>query len=132
MGVGAYLLASTLRAVVAQRLVRKLCRDCCVPRTYPASQLTRWGIAAKDLVHLSEAKGCPACSGTGYRGRTTICEIMQMNQSLQQLILQDPARAKIDQVARDNGMRSLFQSGIAKAVAGETSMEEVLRVTSAD
>jgi general secretion pathway protein E len=57
---------------------------------------------------------------------------MQMTQSLQQLILQDPARAKIDQVARDNGMRSLFQSGIAKAVAGETSMEEVLRVTSAE
>jgi len=132
MGVDAYLLASTLRAAVAQRLVRKLCQECCVPRAHSASQLMRWGIRVGDQVRLSEAKGCAACSGTGYRGRTTIYEIMQVTQALQQLILQDPAMAKIEQVARHNGMRSLFETGIAKAMAGETSMEEVLRVTSAD
>jgi general secretion pathway protein E len=132
MGVEDYLLVSTLRAIVAQRLVRKLCTECREARPDSAGLLEHMGLGkqGKEAL-LHEARGCQACGGSGYRGRTSIYEIMPLTTGLQKLILGGATDRKLEEAARSGGMRTLWETGIAKAIAGETSIDEVLRVTSA-
>jgi len=132
MGVEDYLLVSTLRAIVAQRLVRKLCTECRKVRLDSEALLERLGLSEccrGALLH--EAGGCPACEGSGYRGRTTIHEIMPITAALQELILSGATERKLEEAARSSGMQTLLESGVAKSIAGETSVDEVLRATSA-
>lgn len=131
MGVEDYLLVSTLRAVIAQRLVRKLCQRCKKIRPDSAALLARLKLSERFRGNLHDASGCSACSGEGYKGRTTIYEIMSMSQALHELILAEGSDREIERAARENGMNTLLETGIAKCLAGETSLEEVLRVTSA-
>jgi general secretion pathway protein E len=131
MGVESYLLVSTLRAVVAQRLVRKLCIHCRKAKQNSAALLEHLRIVDKKTAVLHEPVGCDACGGSGYRGRTTIYEILQFTPGLQHLVLEGATDSRIEQAARNAGMKTLFEEGLSKALAGETSLEEVLRVTSA-
>jgi general secretion pathway protein E len=130
MGVENYLLVSTLRAVIAQRLVRKLCIHCRRAKKNSAALLRQLQIANTENAVLHEPVGCDACGSSGYRGRTTIYEILQFTAELQRLVLDDATESRIEQAARSAGMKTLFDEGLSKALAGETSLEEVLRVAS--
>jgi general secretion pathway protein E len=132
MGVEDYLLTSTINAVIAQRLVRTLCQHCreeYEPSSgiYARSRLDRFG-SRQDL-RLFRAVGCQSCDETGYIGRTTILELMVMTDSMREVIAEQADSHAILQMARNEGMRSLFEDGVSKVLAGVTTVEEVLRVT---
>ena len=126
MGVPEYLIASTLTGVVAQRLVRCLCPSC--HQSYHAPADLQVSAASDGPALLYRATGCPACDGSGYRGRTTIAETLVVSDSLRRQILNRGDARSIQRVAQQEGMRSMYQDGMAKALAGISSKEEVLRV----
>ncbi|MFN0180798.1 MAG: ATPase, T2SS/T4P/T4SS family [Gemmatimonadales bacterium] len=127
MGMEAYKIGSALRGIVAQRLMRRLCSNCRIPdHDHLPPRLQRY--IPGDVVRF-KAVGCADCAQTGYRGRFGIVEIMVMNQELEQLISSGGTADQIAKEARAAGMRSLFESGVVHVVSGETSVEELLRVT---
>jgi type II secretory ATPase GspE/PulE/Tfp pilus assembly ATPase PilB-like protein len=81
---------------------------------------------------LYTAVGCQACGGTGYRGRTVLHEVMTVSPKLREILLQHPSSSTVEQAAREQGMNSLLETGLAKAAAGVTSLEEVLRVAAVE
>lgn len=127
MGMEPFLVAATLRAVVAQRLVRRLCDACKKPVDYPAevhTQFTAQGLAADG--HFSAA-GCPACRQTGYDGRRGIFEVMKVTDNLQDLIATNPSSADVRKLALQEGMASLLQDGVDRVNRGVTTLEEAIR-----
>ena len=129
MGVEDYLLIATVNAIVAQRLVRKLCPTCREPYEAQAEFLARLGLPGGEPRTLYRAVGCPECGGSGYRGRTTILEILRMSERLRDLILAHAPASELQSVAIAEGMRTMHEHGVIKALAGITSVEEILRVT---
>jgi general secretion pathway protein E len=135
LGVESFLLQSTLRAVIAQRLVRILCERCKIERHLDQARLRadpRYGLlgfSAGDCVH--EPRGCERCSGTGYRGRTGVFEVMEVNEELRNLLGSKIDSKTITRSAAQLGMTTMFEHGIAKCRAGVTSAAEVLRVATA-
>ncbi|MEE8515760.1 MAG: type II secretion system ATPase GspE [Alphaproteobacteria bacterium] len=132
MGVEDYLMTSTVNAIVAQRLVRTLCRTCCqpfeaMPELIEQLNLTRFTDAYTITLH--KAVGCAECNGTGYRGRTTILEALVMSDAIRRLILRRAETAEIEKAAANEGMTTMFEDGMVKALAGITTLEEVVRVT---
>jgi general secretion pathway protein E len=135
MGVEDYLLTSTLNAVIGQRLVRRLCMKC--RESYrPLPAITKRLIFGKDLdekeVMLYRPKGCDACNQTGYKGRIAILEMLVMNDAIRTLVLEHSDARRIEKAAIQSGMKSMAADGSLKALAGETSIEEVIRVTQDD
>jgi general secretion pathway protein E len=134
MGLEPFLVASALRSVLAQRLVRKLCRNCATAAPPPVRPLFEEFAACARPEQVRPAQwlrsaGCPACQGTGYHGRLAIYEMIDVVQQLHEAILQRmPTQAAVD-IARGAGFRSLRQDGLLKAAAGITSVDEVVRVT---
>jgi CheY-like chemotaxis protein len=126
MGIEAYKLASALRGVIAQRLMRKLCVTCKEPSDQPPPERILRFIPAGTPIY--RPVGCPDCSMTGYRGRFSVVEVLTMNIELERLIGAGGTAEKIAEAARANGMRSLFDSGLKHVLAGETSTDELLRV----
>jgi general secretion pathway protein E len=134
MGVESYLIASTVKAVLAQRLVRKLCKHCATPletRVQVRAQF-RDEPFARDAERLSSPKGCPQCRGLGYSGRSTIAELLTVNEKMQRLICENAPDGALEAAARESGMTTMYQCGMTKAWRGETSIEEVARVTRMD
>ncbi|GAB6195026.1 GspE/PulE family protein [Lysobacter xanthus] len=134
MGVEPFLVATPVRAVQAQRLVRRLCRACARPATMGrAIELEATALAAKVLPGLAadwrEPVGCAACMGTGYRGRMGIYEMVPVTEAMQDLIVGRASVNEMKALARSQGHRSLRDDGLLKAWRGETTLEEVLRVT---
>jgi general secretion pathway protein E len=129
MRIESFLVASSLSAVVAQRLVRRLCRDCRTPYAPSPAQLGKLGLAGPPNGPFYAAAGCPNCMDTGYRGRTGIFEILLCDDSIRSLILERSDADGIKSFAVRQGMRTLLASGARKVSAGVTSLEEVLRVT---
>jgi type II secretory ATPase GspE/PulE/Tfp pilus assembly ATPase PilB-like protein/CheY-like chemotaxis protein len=127
IGMEAYKIAPALRGVVAQRLMRRLCLSCRVPMTEDVSDRLKRFIPAGAA--LFSAVGCNECSMTGYRGRFSIVEVLTMNPELERRISEGAAAEKIAEAARAGGMRSLFASGLRHVLAGESTIEELLRVT---
>ncbi len=133
LGVEAFLLQSTLRAVIAQRLVRILCDRCKVERQLTAADLAgdpqyaMLGLGVGETVH--EPGGCEHCSGTGYRGRTGIFEVLETIDQIRELIGSRGDSGSITRVATKAGMTTMFDHGVAKCRAGVTSAAEVHRVT---
>jgi len=133
LGVEGFLLKSTLRAVLAQRLVRILCDRCKVKHTLRASDLAAdpryaaLGFGAGDTVY--EPHGCERCGGTGYRGRTGVFELIEMIGPVRELIASDTDSGTIEQAAVKAGATTMIDDAIAKCRAGVTSAAEVLRVT---
>jgi general secretion pathway protein E len=138
MGVADYLLASSLTAVLAQRLVRRLCA-CAVPAEAAKGLIEKlWhdahggdhGQPVEELAAgLRRPAGCEACRHTGYRGRTSIGEMLVMSDRLRELLVANAGEHAIAQGASASGMTSIYRDGLLKAFSGETTIEEVLRVT---
>ncbi|MBA2628108.1 MAG: type II/IV secretion system protein [Gemmatimonadales bacterium] len=127
MGMEAYKLASALRGVIAQRLMRRLCLACRQPATDAVpDKLSRHVPAGAPLLR---AVGCAECANTGYRGRFSIVEVLTMNPELERRIGAGATADKIAEAARANGMKSLWHSGLRHVLAGESTIEELLRVT---
>jgi type IV pilus assembly protein PilB len=130
MGVPAYLVASSVVAIMAQRLVRVVCQKCKQPYTPSESLLQYVGITSEVAAKATfmKGKGCGHCQGTGYRGRTAIFELMIMSPRLRELTFQGAPTIMLRRTAIAEGMKTLFQDGMAKVLKGITTIEEVLRV----
>ena len=128
MGIEPYLVASSLLGVMAQRLVRKLCLDCREPRRADEGEHQLLGIHDGGVTTIYHPRGCEKCGYTGYRGRTGIYELMLVNDEIQRLIHDSEGEQLLRKAAKDSGMHNLREDGIAKVLAGITSLEEVLRV----
>ncbi len=129
MGVEPYLVASSLEAVLAQRLVRVLCPHCKEEDHSPTVRALKVKLEIAQTVPLFKAIGCRACRQTGYHGRRGIFEMMDMDHEIRQLILQNCSSGQILEVARKNGMRTLSEDGWRLVRSGVTTAEEVMRVT---
>ena len=135
IGVKPYLVASAVRAVMAQRLVRCICRECKEERQPTTRELKMLGdLGAKNIQNMKmyRGRGCSVCSMTGYKGRKGIFEIFMMTEELQRLVFDQRPSAELRALARENGMRSLREDGLLKVASGMTSLDEVLRVTMGD
>jgi general secretion pathway protein E len=129
MGVDDYLLASTLTGVLAQRLVRRLCARCSAPADAVPQLLERLGARKLDLRGMRRKVGCQACRNTGYQGRTTISELLVMTDAMRRRVLERGSDSAIEAAAIEEGMISMRDDGLSKALCGETTIDEVLRVT---
>ncbi len=129
MGVEAYLVASSLVAVLAQRLVRVLCKECREAYTPTAEALAEIGLKSKEEVQVFRAVGCGQCHHTGYRGRVGIFELMLVDDAVRNLVTQNIDAKTIKRTAIQRGMNTLRADGARKVLDGVTSIEEVLRAT---
>lgn len=134
MGVKPFLVSSSIRAVLAQRLIRKICPDCKQPYTPTEAELRALNLLSANLAEarFSKGHGCDRCRGTGYRGRAGIFEIFVVDDEIRHLINEGVPVSKIRQRARDLGMRVLREDGIRKVVSGMTTPEEVISATMGD
>jgi general secretion pathway protein E/type IV pilus assembly protein PilB len=134
LGVKPFLLASALRAVVAQRLVRRICPECRENYVPSAPELHLAGLpaSAAETVRLARGTGCPACHGTGYRGRLGIFEIFLMSDAIRRMIYEHASAARLRARAREDGMHTMREDGIRKVLAGHTTINEVVSVTVGD
>ena len=128
IGVEATLIQSAVSAVLAQRLVRVLCPKCKQAVQLSDDLKQKWGIAAGKNVTIYQEKGCPACNGTGFRGRTGLHELMIFDNSIRELLIGRPSMQTIRQAARKAGMKTLLEAGVGKVLAGITSVSEMQRV----
>jgi type IV pilus assembly protein PilB len=134
MGIQPFLLASSLLAVVSQRLVRKICPKCQVPHEPPVRLVEALGLPASGQAGDAGAAyrrgaGCHSCGRTGYKGRTGVFEVMVADDSIRDLVMAQASSAEIARCAAEHGMRTLWQDALSKVTAGITTIEEVLRVT---
>ena len=129
MGVEPYLVASVLEAVLAQRLVRRICGACRVQDTPSAADLDLLGVTAPPGTRLFRGKGCEECRGTGYRGRMGIYELFPITEDARSLVLRRAPSRDIRQYAISAGMITLRMDGWRRACEGLTTVEEILRVT---
>ena len=134
MGIKNFLIASAVRAILAQRLVRKLCDKCKVPATLNEKELRMLNIDPSQLAesNIMGPGGCEACRDTGYRGRIGIFEIFLVDDEVRHLINQDMSTPQLRRRARELGMRTLREDGIRKVLVGMTSASEVIGVTMSD
>lgn len=139
MEIEPFLIASSVEMIIAQRLVRRLCPDCHQPaeldRDFALSRLTAMGIDVSEIDNIGlarKAKGCESCRGIGYRGRIGIFEILRVDDSLHELIVQRASARAIRQSAVRQGMRSLMESGWEHIKHGRTTFEEVMRYAEPD
>jgi type IV pilus assembly protein PilB len=141
MGVQPYLLTSTIELIIAQRLVRKVCEDCKKPAETGPEMLEISKKALESLhvegeidpklvekMQFYEAPGCDKCSGIGYKGRVGLYEVLRMNNELRKLISGGATMIELQEAAQKNGMVTLEQAGVIKALEGVTTLEEVYRV----
>jgi general secretion pathway protein E len=131
MGLEDYLLAATLKGVLAQRLVRRLCPHCKSPEEMPPALVERFGLdrLAANIVDLPLYRpvGCLECRGTGYRGRRAIAELLLPSRTIDRLIFERANHTAIEQAAAAEGMRPIFDAGLLAVLEGDTTIEEVMR-----
>ena len=132
LGVPPFLLASSLQAILSQRLVRMICEACKEPAEYGPQELDRAGLRPEDCAGatLYRGRGCAACNQTGYRGRTGIFQLLVMDSKLRDLTFHRESTARIRDQAVLNGMRSIQENAVRKVCAGITTVEEVARIMS--
>jgi type II secretory ATPase GspE/PulE/Tfp pilus assembly ATPase PilB-like protein len=144
MGEKSFLIGATVNAIIAQRLVRKVCPYCKKPYTptvemFEEIKKTLSDVSKKELyarlpedmithVQLYKGEGCEKCEGTGYKGRIGLYEILVLDKDTKRMVLENKPADDIEKVAIRNGMISLKADGIIKAIGGKTTIEEVYRV----
>ncbi len=132
MGLEPFLVGSSLVLIVAQRLIRRLCNECKIPTDTPKEALVRLGIlkdTSEDItIYKANPNGCEACNNTGYKGRTAVHELLEVDDDIRKLIIKGGTADDIRELARKKGMRSLYETGLLKVRRGITSLEEVERV----
>jgi type IV pilus assembly protein PilB len=134
MGADPFLVASSLVLSVAQRLVRRPCPRCAAPYDPPDDLLALLALHRSDLAGARpvQGTGCQECGGSGYLGRTAVYEVLEVDAAMRRVLVKDPSEGAIDAQAKEAGMRNLRASALLKAYDGRTTLEEVLRVTTAD
>jgi type IV pilus assembly protein PilB len=134
MGVEPFLTGAAVSAVLAQRLARKLCTHCCEMYTPSVDELLKARVspdvaAASDGMAFYRKRGCPRCNQTGYKGRVGIYQLLVMSEQLEQLAVQKASREELERAAISEGMKTLWDDGLAKVASGLTSIEELARVS---
>ncbi len=131
MGIEPFLVASSLNLVCAQRLVRRICKNCSEPHPTPAPALMQAGFSAEDAstVVPNRGRGCERCNNTGYKGRVGLYEVMEITEELRELILVGASSLELRRKAVDDGMLTLRSSGLRKVKDGVTTIDEVVRET---
>ncbi|MCI2239185.1 Flp pilus assembly complex ATPase component TadA [Paenibacillus sp. TRM 82003] len=131
MGAAPFLVASSLTAAIAQRLVRKPCDSCADGYIPDEDTLALLGLTIEDILDATPLRGtgCPDCGGTGYRGRTAVYEVLEVTPSVRKVLMSTPTESALSEEAARIGMNTLRQSALVKAMRGETTFEEVVRVT---
>ena len=131
LGVAPYLVASTVEAVLAQRLARKVCAQCAVSVPVPSDIRDEMRREGFDCEFVRLAVGCPACRGTGYRGRTGLFELLMVDEEIRETVLRRQGAGPLRRLALEHGMRPLRADGWRQVAAGVTTVDEVLRVVPA-
>ena len=132
MGVERYLITSAVNGVLAQRLVRRLCKSCKAPFPLTDESIQRYGLKPfleKGQTEVYQARGCSECMQTGYAGRTSIHELFPLDETMHRVIMSGADAVTLHATARQQGMITLYEDGLRKVVKGVTSLEEVMRVT---
>jgi len=131
MGIQPFLLSSALLLILAQRLGRRICKECRQPVQGSEEELVPYGHTPQGLTNVTfyRGKGCSTCNFTGMKGRVAIYEVMPVTEALRDMILKNAATADIREQAQRDGMKTLRQSGLMKVIEGTTTVEEILRVT---
>ncbi len=131
MGVERFLVATSVRLICAQRLVRKICIDCKEKVQFSRDTLIQTGFSPAELTRLLtyQGRGCPTCHNSGYKGRTGLCEVLEISADIRQMILNGDHVEDIRRQARNRGMITLRESGLEKIRAGITTVEEVVKET---
>ena len=134
MGVKPFLVSASLRAALAQRLVRSICQNCKQPYTPNASELSILGITEEQAnnTNFMSGAGCAKCSDKGFRGRKGVFEIFVVNSEIEEMIYHNVSIVELRKKAREMGMRSMREDGFRKVLAGVTTLDEVLMVTTAE
>jgi general secretion pathway protein E/type IV pilus assembly protein PilB len=134
IGVKPFLVSTSLRAIMAQRLTRKICSKCKHPYTPDPRELRSLNITAQQAANANFAKGagCENCHGSGYRGRAGIFEIFVSNDEIQRLIYENVGTSRLREKARSLGMRTMREDGLRKVLSGMTTIEEVVSITVGD
>ncbi|HET9358127.1 MAG TPA: type IV-A pilus assembly ATPase PilB [Vicinamibacterales bacterium] len=131
MGIEPFLVASSLNLICAQRLVRRICKNCTEPDPVPAPALMQAGFSAEDAKKVvpNRGKGCEKCNNTGYKGRVGLYEVMEITEEIRELVLVGASALELRRKAVDEGMLTLRSSGLRKIKEGVTTIEEVVRET---
>jgi type IV pilus assembly protein PilB len=133
MGVEPFLITSTVHCVVAQRLLRRICKNCKESYIAEPEVLEEMGLKSTgEPVTLYKGKGCKTCSDTGYKGRMAIHEVMILNDEFKKGVLQRKSASELKKLAREGGMQTLRECGVQKVLKGMTAVEELFRVAQAD
>jgi type IV pilus assembly protein PilB len=134
MSVKPFLVASSIQAVIAQRLIRRICDTCKHEINMPEEVFRDMGVSPEDYADAAFYKGagCDRCSDSGYRGRTAIHEIFVMDSELRKMVIRAESTLRLKRAARQRGMRTLRLDGWEKVLLGHTTAEEVMRITQMD
>ncbi len=131
MGIEPFLVATSVHLICAQRLVRRICKDCAEPFDVPPQTLIEEGYTPEEAktVQIMKGKGCATCNKTGYKGRTGLYEVMEVDDEIRELVLVGASALELKKKAIERGMITLRRSGLIKVASGQTSLEEVARET---
>ncbi|HYY68394.1 MAG TPA: type IV-A pilus assembly ATPase PilB [Terriglobales bacterium] len=131
MGIEPFLVATSVHMIVAQRLVRRICRECSEVMEVPYQTLLDAGFSAQEAktVKIRKGRGCAVCNSTGYKGRTGLYEVMEIDDDIRELILVGASALELKKKAMEHGMITLRRSGLIKVMEGITTLEEVARET---
>jgi len=134
MGIEPFLVAASVILIASQRLTRKVCTECKEEEKVPVPALVSLGFSEEEAMAMKcyKGKGCPACNGSGYKGRIALYEVMPLKDELKELILEGASADELKKTAIRLGMKTLRTSGLTKIKEGITSIEEVMRVTFGD
>jgi type II secretory ATPase GspE/PulE/Tfp pilus assembly ATPase PilB-like protein len=135
MNIEPFLLASTLELIIAQRLIRRICETCRYSYKEKVSNLKKilpevGSYFGGTDITLYKGKGCPVCNDTGYKGRTSVVEMIEITPAIKALIIKKPSSEEVWVLARAAGSTSMFEDGMEKVKMGITTIEEVIRVAS--
>jgi general secretion pathway protein E len=132
MEIEPFMLASSILGVMGLRLVRRICPNCTQAFEPPPSQLKLVPEAWLSQAQFRKGTGCEACNGTGYSGRLPVSELLVVTEPFREAVLKRVTTSALEEIAIQQGMRTLWQNGLTRAIAGQTTLEEVVRVLAAD
>jgi type IV pilus assembly protein PilB len=131
MGIEPFLVATSVNLIQAQRLIRRICKDCKKEHPTPAEALVEIGFSPEEVGKMKtyKGKGCASCNDTGYKGRIGLYEVMEITDEIRELILNGASSLELRKKSIEDGMITLRESGLQKIRNGVTTIEEVLRET---